>query len=130
MPKSAAAVAQEISDKKTKNKAKAEEAETVIPEGGIKVEEAPEVTAEVKSGTPFDLVEGRNMVDFFGPLTAYGFVTTPHGEYAIPHGQILRFIPKKEWDVKEGIEVTRMYPVYEAAPQELIDYITPAEVAS
>ncbi len=130
MPKSAAAIAQEISKKDSKNKAEVKDPEAVVVEGGIAVDETPVVPKiPFATGTPFDLVEGRNMIDYYGPLSAYGFVTTPHGEYAIPYGQILRFIFKKEFDIKEGIEVTRAYPTYEDAPQELIDYITPAEEA-
>ena len=128
MPKSAAAVAQEISDKKTKNKAKPEDTEIVVPEGGIKVDEkTPD--KEFSTGTPFDLVEGRHMVDFYGPLVEYGFVTTPHGEYGIPYGKILRLTPKLVYDRKEGTEVTKMIASYEDAPQKLIDYITPVEVS-
>ena len=129
MPKSAAAIAQEISEKESKNKAASKDSEGVVTEGGIKVEEPVAEVREFATGTPFDLVEGRPMVDFYGPLSAYGFVQTPHGEYAIPHGKILRFVYRKEFDVKEGLEVTRAYPQYEAAPQELIDYITPVEAA-
>jgi hypothetical protein len=130
MPKSAAQVAKEISKKDSKNrKASAEEVKDEI--GGIEDDVAviqPE--REFATGTPFDLVEGRPNVDFYGPLTAYGFVTTPHGEYAIPNGKILRFDPRKEWDKKTGMEVVRNYPMYENAPQELINYIQPLEEAS
>ena len=126
MPKSAAAVASEISDRKTKNKKVAKVDEKHIT-GGI-ADELTEEPATFKTGTPFDLVEGRPNVDFWGPLEAYGFVTTPTGEYAIPHGKILRMERRKEWDKKEGMEVVRSYPIYEAAPQELLDYIkTPVE---
>jgi hypothetical protein len=129
MPKTAAAIAKEISGKTSKNrKAAADEVEDEI--GGIEVEEEAVEEEAFRTGTPFDLVEGRPNVDFFGPLTAYGFVTTAHGEYAIEYGKILRFTAKKEWDKKTGQEVIRQYPVYEDAPQELIDYVMPLEVAS
>ena len=129
MPKSAAQIAKELSPKSSKNrKASIDESKDEI--GGI--EDDTEVVAEdtFAPGTPFDLVEGRPNVDFFGPLTAYGFVTTAHGEYAIPHGKILRFRDQKEWDKKTGMEVVRHYPMYEKAPQELLDYIEPLEAAS
>ena len=132
MPKSAAAVAKEMSDKKSKNRAASAVAESEEILGGLEddtvVEEAPE---PVRMGNPFDLVQGRPMVDFWGPMSSYGFVTTVHGEFAIPHGQIMRFEYREEFDRKEGVMVTRAYPKYEAAPQELIDYVAePAEANS
>jgi hypothetical protein len=128
MPKTAAAIAKELSPKTSKNR-KATIDEQTDEIGGIEVETEVVEENTFATGTPFDLVEGRPNVDFYGPLTAYGFVTTSHGEYAIPAGQILRFQAKKEWDKKTGMEVIRNYPVYEKAPQELVDYIMPVEEA-
>ena len=130
MPKTAAAIAKELSPKTSKNrKAAADEVQDEI--GGIEVEEEVAEVEPFRTGTPFDLVEGRPNVDFFGPLTAYGFVTTAHGEYSISPGMILRFVARTEWDKKTGQEVVRQYPVYETAPQALIDYVmTSLEVAS
>lgn len=131
MPKSAAATAKELSDRKSKNRAAKAVAESEEIMGGIEddtqVEEVP-AGGYARMGNPFDLVSGRPMVDFWGPLSAYGFVTTVHGEYAIPVGKILRFEYREEFDRKEGQMVTRAHPVWEDAPQELIDYVAePAE---
>lgn len=133
MAKSAAAIAKELSDKKSKNRATSAKAEDEQILGGIEDDPTPEVeeTGYARMGNPFDLVPGRPMVDFWGPLSAYGFVTTVHGEYAIPVGKILRFEYREEFDRKEGGMVTRAYPVYEDAPQELIDYVAePAEATT
>ena len=129
MPKSAAQVASELSERETKNKKVAKADEEVIT-GGFTEEEVEEVAPVRQIGSPFDLVDGRPNIDYWGPFDRYTFVTTPHGEFAIPNGKILRFAYKTEWDKKEGIEVTRAYPNYEKAPQELIDYVQPVEVAS
>lgn len=124
MAKSAAKMAAELSEKKSANKAEAEaevEAETM---GGI---DDPMPEAEAKpagfTGTPFDLVEGKPNVDFFGPLEGYQFVQTNFGEYAIPQGKILRFEAREEWDAKQGRPIVRQYPVYEDAPAELLAYV-------
>jgi len=132
MAKSAAQIAEDLSSKKSHNKnepAVVEADET----GGIHEDDEVEVPPTVMVGgigSPFDLVEGRPMIDFFGPLDAYGFVTTRHGEYAIPYGKILRFEYRKEFDKKEGREVIRPYPVYEDAPAELVAYVVEAAKAA
>jgi hypothetical protein len=134
MAKSAAQVAQEISGRKSENKTKkrVEEQDEIV--GGIDEQVAtnPVITIldEGKTGTPYDLVEGRPNIDYWGPLPGYQFVNTNHGEYSITEGMILRFEYKEEWDPKVGQMVTRAYPKREKAPQELIDYVIPAEVAS
>jgi hypothetical protein len=134
MGKSAAQVAQEISDRKSENKTKkrVEEQDEIV--GGIdeKPPSNPVITIldGVKTGTPYDLVEGRPNIDYWGPLPGYQFIQTQHGEYSITEGKILRFTYKEEWDPKAGTMVTRAKPQYEKAPQELIDYVLSAEVAS
>lgn len=134
MAKNAAQVAQEISGRKSSNKTKkrVEEQDEIV--GGIDSEAPNPVVSigdePVKTGTPYDLVEGRPNIDYWGPLPGYQFVQTNHGEYAIPNGKILRFSYKEQWDPKIGEMVTRAYPTYENAPQELINYVLPAEAAS
>jgi hypothetical protein len=134
MGKSAAQVAQDISGRKSENKTKkrVEEQDEVV--GGIdeKVDANPVISIleEGKTGTPYDLVDGRPNIDYWGPLPGYQFVQTNHGEYSLSQGKILRFTYKEEWDPKAGQMVTRAYPKYEKAPQELIDYVMPAKVAS
>lgn len=135
MGKNAAQVAQEISGRKSQNKTKkrVEEQEEIV--GGIEDETAPNpvvaiLDGDTKTGTPYDLVDGRPNIDYWGPLPGYQFVQTNHGEYAIPVGKILRFTYKDQWDPKLGETVTRAYPTYEDAPQALIDYVIPDKVAS
>jgi hypothetical protein len=133
MPKNAAQVAQDLSGRKSENKTKKRVEEQTEVVGGI--EDDPVVNPVIsidgaKTGTPYDLVEGRPNIDYWGPLPGYQFVQTNHGEYAIPNGKILRFTYKEEWDPKAGTMVTRAYPKYEVAPQELINYVVPDEVAS
>ena len=134
MAKNAAQVAQEISGRNSKNKSKktVEEQDEIV--GGIE-DDTPtnpviSIADGAKTGTPYDLVEGRPNIDYWGPLPGYQFVQTNHGEFAVPNGKILRFDYREEWDPKVGATVTRAYPMYEKAPQELIDYVVPAEVAS
>jgi hypothetical protein len=122
--KSAAKVATDIANRKSKNKVTTTAEVEVEKSGGIVTDEQPaQAQPAMVTGTPFDLVDGRMNVDYFGPLTAYGFVQTAHGEYAIPQGKIMRFDFRVEWDRKEGVEVTRAYPTYEDAPEELIEYV-------
>ena len=128
MSKSAAQIANDLSKRDSKNKKIAKVDEEVIT-GGLTDEVEEEVVAPTVAATPFDLVEGRPNVDFWGPFDTYNFVTTPHGEFGIPNGKLLRFEYRKEWDKKEGTEVMRAYPQYEDAPQALMDYVQPLEVA-
>lgn len=122
MGNTAADIAQGLSQHKAKDVQK-EETPVDVAGGGIEVETPDPTPPEYVTGTPFDLVKGRPQVDFWGPLETYGFVTTPYGEYAIEPGKILRLTHREEFDTKEGRMVMRTFPVYEDAPQALLDYI-------
>ena len=133
MGKSAAQIAQELAaQKKGTRNLHTDDVEVADDEVGGITEEAPAPVAPSRflTGTPFDLVKGRPNVDYWGPFAAYHFVTTAHGEYAIPEGQIMRFEYRDEFDVKSQQVVTRAYPKYEDAPAELMDYIRDAEPVS
>lgn len=121
---SAAKIAKDLSTHSSANResgavsSEPEEMGGIVDEGAVAVDDRP-----AKTGTPFDKIPGRPNVDFWGPFEVYSFVTTPHGEFAVPQGRILRFEYRNEWDPKEGMNVVRAYPKYEDAPAELIAYV-------
>ena len=53
----------------------------------------------------------------YGPFGDYQFVTTPTGEFAVPHGQVLSFAAIEVFDKETGQLGKKLVPEYRDASQ-------------